>query len=143
MMLLIVAQATVVFTRPTQRLREHIGFFDRECFKQMRPGSYFVNTARGELVDEAALLDALQSQRLAGAALDVTTDEWGERRDRHILIEHAKRHSNLLLTPHIGGCTLESMQQAETFLSTLVLRAVAGLENETNQIKSAPAMRSA
>jgi D-3-phosphoglycerate dehydrogenase len=104
---------------------ENFGFFDRNCFDQLQVGSYFVNTARGELIDEAALLDTLRSRRLAGAALDVTTDEWGEQRERHRLVEYAKQHSNLLLTPHIGGCTVESMRQAETFLATLVAREVA------------------
>src|SRR5262249_25637511 len=40
------------------------GFFNRSCFEQMKPGSYFINTARGELIDEAGLLGALESGRI-------------------------------------------------------------------------------
>ncbi len=114
---------------------ENIGFFDRKCFERLRAGSYFVNTSRGELVDEAALLEGLRSKRLAGAALDVTSDEWGQRRDRHVLVEYAKQYSNLLLTPHIGGCTVESMGQAETFLASLVVQAITRQGNEPSQLE--------
>jgi len=99
---------------------ENAGFFDRNCFGRMKPGSFFVNTARGELIDESALLECLRSGRLSGAALDVVTDEWSTEKTAHPLVKYASRYSNLLLTPHIGGCTAESMSQAETFLASLL-----------------------
>lgn len=78
-------------------------------------GSWLINTARGAIVDEAALLDALQSGQLAGAALDVLA---GERtNERQIIIEYARSHSNLLLAPHIGGATYESMRATEIFMA--------------------------
>ena len=77
-----------------------------------------VNTARGELIDAAALVDALAGDRLGGAALDVIP---GERRaddpDRQLLIEYARTGSNLLLTPHLGGATHESMARTEIFMA--------------------------
>lgn len=83
------------------------GFFD-----SMKPGAFFVNTSRGEVVDESALLAALESGHLAGAALDVVCNERGERNPR--LIEFANRHPDrLIITPHIGGWSYPSCEMAE------------------------------
>ena len=87
-------------------------------FDRMRTGSYFINTARGELVNEDALLDALESGKLAGAGLDVLDNEQDQAGlFKKPLIKYAQGHSNLLITPHIGGCTLESMHKTELFLA--------------------------
>jgi glyoxylate/hydroxypyruvate reductase A len=66
----------------------------------MAPGSYVVNVARGGLIDEAALLDALDRGHLAGAALDVCVTEPAGP-------EHPFwHHPHVQLTPHIAGATL-------------------------------------
>ena len=91
--------------------------FGRKQFETMKPGAWFVNTARGELVDEAALLDALRSGRLAGVALDVLSDERATGMGHHPAVVYAREHGNLLITPHIGGCTEESMEKTELFLA--------------------------
>ena len=93
-------------------------FFGKEQFSKMKPGAWFVNTARGELIDEMALLEALQSGRLAGAALDVLCGEQQDVMENHPLVAYAREHDNLLITPHIGGCTVESMEKTETFMAT-------------------------
>jgi lactate dehydrogenase-like 2-hydroxyacid dehydrogenase len=67
----------------------------------MRRGAYLVNTARGDVVDEAALADALESGHLAGAGLDVFAEE-------PKVPEALMRLSNVTLLPHIGSATLES-----------------------------------
>jgi len=103
------------------------GFFGPEAFAAMKPGAFFINTARGELVDEVALLDALHSGRLAGAALDVLADEDATGMADHPLVAYATRHDNLIITPHIGGCTGESMEKTEAYAAELLLAALAGL----------------
>ena len=76
---------------------------DARIFAAMQPGSYFINLARGELVDEAALAEALDSGHLAGAAMDV-----GRAPDQMPSPILAKR-KDVIATPHIGGLTPEAV----------------------------------
>jgi phosphoglycerate dehydrogenase-like enzyme len=67
----------------------------------MKPTSYLVNTARGPIVDEAALLETLQQRKIAGAGLDVFSVE-------PLPVDHPFRKlDNLVLTPHLGYATEE------------------------------------
>ncbi len=93
------------------------GFFGAEQMGRMKPGALLVNTARGELLDEAALLEALEQGRLAGAALDVLADERSGGMAGRPLVEYARTHDNLIITPHIGGATRESMANTEIFMA--------------------------
>ncbi len=100
------------------------GMFGASAFALMKDGAHFVNTSRGQMVDESALLRALESGRLAGAALDVMRGEDGN--GSHLLSnplrEYAKTHDNLLLTPHIGGATRESMASTEIAIAEEVVK---------------------
>jgi D-3-phosphoglycerate dehydrogenase len=89
---------------------------------RMKPTAVLINTARGGVVDEAALLDALRSARIAGAALDVLDGEPDVA--AHPLIEHAKTHDDLLIVPHLGGNTHESFAKTEVFLARRVVEAL-------------------
>jgi phosphoglycerate dehydrogenase-like enzyme len=112
------------------------GFFNRDCFGRMKPGAWFVNTARGELIDEAALVDALREGRLAAAAVDVVAGE--HALEGNPLIAYAKSGGNLLITPHIGGCTVESMAKTEEFLAER-LAAWAAQQGERPLCAASPA----
>jgi D-3-phosphoglycerate dehydrogenase len=81
-------------------------------------GAVVINTARDAIMDEEALLAALQSGKLAGAALDVIADErLRQSSNREALIAYARTHNNLLITPHIGGATEDSMAATELFMA--------------------------
>jgi D-3-phosphoglycerate dehydrogenase / 2-oxoglutarate reductase len=92
-------------------------FFGQEQFALMKEGAWFINTSRGEVVDESALLKSLHSGHLAGAALDVLCHEDSEGMKDHPLVVCARDHDHLMITPHIGGCTVESMEKTELFLA--------------------------
>lgn len=102
---------------------ETAGMFNWGRFSSMKKGSYFINTSRSGVVEEVALLNALEGGRLAGAALDVLTGEPNGISERHPLIYYAASHNNLLLTPHIGGATYESMERCESFMAELLRRS--------------------
>jgi D-3-phosphoglycerate dehydrogenase len=88
-----------------------------EQFEKMKPTAVFVNTARGELVDEQALADAIRHGSLAGAAVDVLEDEHSPERGRRGLLDLAQSSERVVLTPHIGGHTVESTAKTELFLA--------------------------
>jgi D-3-phosphoglycerate dehydrogenase len=77
------------------------GLFNAERFAMMKPQAFFVNAARGDLVDETALADALQASRLAGAALDVRAVEPPGDSPLHAM-------DCVILTPHIAAFTEEA-----------------------------------
>ena len=109
--------------------RENENFMDRDKFALLREGAWFVNTSRGELVDEAALLESLRAQRLKGAALDVLRDDssWaGKSQGASALLNYAREHANLLITPHMGGYGRESIAKTRAFVTRKFLDIVYG-----------------
>ncbi len=80
------------------------GLINAATFAAMKPGAFFINASRGELVDEAALLQALDSGHLAGCALDV-----GMAPDQ-MPSPALAQHPRVLATPHIGGLTLPAIE---------------------------------
>lgn len=98
------------------------GLFGAREFGVMKRGAYFVNTARGELVDEAALLAALRSGQLGGAALDVLAGERSSGMGENAIVQYARGRDDVVITPHIGGCTVESMQKTEVQLAQRLAR---------------------
>lgn len=116
LMPLLASADIVVCLAPANPSTENL--MNAAAFASMRPGALFVNASRGELVDEAALLQALDSGRLAGCALDV-----GRAPDQMPSPELA-RHPRVLATPHIGGLTPPAIehQALETVAQLTALR---------------------
>ena len=93
---------------------------NRSAIRKMKKGALLINTARGPLVDEKALLSALKSGRLGGAALDVLE---GEPPDPKSAIFDAP---NLLVTPHIAGSTHECLAAIARTAASDIARVVQG-----------------
>ena len=86
--------------------------FNKNDFEQMKNGAVFINTSRGELVDEIALINALKNQKIRGAAVDVISEEHVENKWNHPLIRYARENENLLISSHVAGLTVESETKA-------------------------------
>lgn len=95
------------------------GLIGRDALRQMKSRAILINTSRGRIVDEAALLEALSQGRIAAAGLDVVDGEWlsADELNRHPLIAYSREHDNLLIVPHIGGSTTESIYGARIFMA--------------------------
>ena len=105
------------------------GMIGADAFEKMKPGAYLVNTSRGKIVDEAALLEVLKSGRLGGYATDVLADELSFPEKgfaNHQLVEYAKSHDNLLIVPHIGGMTHDSRIATDVFMAEKLARFLIG-----------------
>lgn len=109
----VIAESRVVVLCASHRTGQ-LPIFDESAIAALA-GRYFVNTARGELVDESALLAALHDDRLAGAAVDVIVNENGDNRLNEWRALLPGR--NLIVTPHIGGATFNSMARTELFIA--------------------------
>lgn len=91
---------------------ENRNLINRELFSKMKKGIIFINTSRGGVVEEQALVDAMEDGTVAAAGLDVIDGEWRNDLHNHCLIKYMQNHSNLIITPHIGGVTWESQEMA-------------------------------
>jgi D-3-phosphoglycerate dehydrogenase len=103
-----------VITLHVPRTKDTAGLIGRAALARVKPGVLIVNAARGGIVDEAALLEALESGRVGGAALDVFEPE--PPRPDHPLL----RHERVICTPHLGAST----EQAQLNVSVAVAEQV-------------------
>ncbi len=95
------------------------GLISREMLSLMKPTAYLINTARGPVVDEDALIEALREKRIAGAGLDVYS---GEPHVNPALLEL----DNVLLTPHVASNTAHTRRRMAEAASERILDCLAG-----------------
>ena len=103
-----------------------VGLIGSAELSLMKRTAVLVNTARGGLIDEESLLAALRSGDIAGAALDVLASE-PDVSAEDPLLAYARNHDNLLVVPHIGGRTRESLEDTEVFMAEKVVAALKEL----------------
>jgi D-3-phosphoglycerate dehydrogenase / 2-oxoglutarate reductase len=96
------------------------GLFNVEVFRKMKKGALLINTARGPLVDEEALVSALDSGRIGGAALDVVAVEPLPKDSRLI------GRDNVILTPHTAFYSVEALNELQTKCAADVARVLSG-----------------
>ena len=99
---------------------ETIGMFNAARLKRMKPSAYLINTARGGIIDEAALYDALTSGKLAGAGLDVFAQE--PPPVPNPLFELP----NVIIAPHVAGVTWEAVDRMSEQTARNILSALDG-----------------
>lgn len=100
---------------------------DATTIARMRPGALLINTARGGLVDEAALVEALHADHLGGAALDVLEAESIDMKNplQHNTIP-LQVDDNIIVTPHVAGQTHDSLRNVGDAALTCIRQALAG-----------------
>jgi D-3-phosphoglycerate dehydrogenase / 2-oxoglutarate reductase len=96
------------------------GLMNAAAFAKMKKGAFLINTARGPLLDEAALVAALDSGKLGGAALDVVATE-PLPKDSPLVGRH-----NVILTPHTAFYSVEALEELQTKCASDVARVLSG-----------------
>ena len=101
-----------------------IGGREIQC---LAPHALIINTARGALLDEDAAAKALQEKRIGGIAVDVLSEEHSERSPLDSpLVQAARSGLNIIVTPHIGGCTTDAMHATEDRIAELAVASLKG-----------------
>lgn len=110
--------------------RQTAGLLNAAQFRRMKPTAFFINTARGEVVNEADLVTALREKQLAGAALDVRAKE-------PPVPGELEQMSNVLLTPHIAAFTREAQTRVTRAICEDVDRVLEGkpAQNAVNRVE--------
>jgi D-3-phosphoglycerate dehydrogenase len=88
------------------------GMVDEEFLSYMKEGSYLINTSRGELVDEEAIIESIKVGHLKGYGTDVIKDEFGDIQNSKLVEFSMNPNNNVVITPHIGGMTIEGQTKA-------------------------------
>ncbi len=109
-----------VFSLHMPATKETANMFGASQFAAMKPGAFLVNCARGEIVDEVALFDVLNSGHLAGAAVDVMADEPMKKDNRLFSLP------NFIATPHMAALTRESASRTSQLTAQGTLAVLRG-----------------
>lgn len=102
---------------------ENYKLLSKKILSFLKPNAFLINTSRGELVDETEIVNLLKRKKIAGYAADVVSNELSKNRTP--LQKYAmSAPKNMILTPHIGGFTMESRLKAEIFMAEKFLNII-------------------
>jgi D-3-phosphoglycerate dehydrogenase / 2-oxoglutarate reductase len=107
---------------------ETVGLFDAARIAKMKPTAFLVNTARGGIVDEPALYEALKNKRIAGAALDVFVEEPTPNDNPHLTLD------NFIAAPHVAGVTREAVDRMAIVAVQNILSVLDGKPIKDNVV---------
>ena len=109
---------------PSTEQTKHL--INKEMLSIMKKGSFLINTSRGEVIDEQALIDSLKNKKIGGAALDVYEIEPPTNKELLVL-------DNLICTPHIGAQTKEGQELASSVIAEKIIQKLLERQAESNQ----------
>lgn len=101
-----------------------VNLINKNNIRFMKRNAILINTSRGKIINEKDLIYALKSKRIRAAGLDVIDGEWLDKRKllKHPLIKYMKKNKNLIIVPHIGGSSVESINGARIFIMKKLLK---------------------
>ncbi|RMZ91567.1 hypothetical protein DV736_g1219, partial [Chaetothyriales sp. CBS 134916] len=110
----------------TPMLASTRGMMSTTELNQLKKGARVLNVARGGIIDEVALLEALESGHLAGAAIDVFTSEPPTKAEPGSALAKLIQHPNIVCTPHLGASTVEAQENVSIDVCEQVLQILQG-----------------
>ena len=98
--------------------KENFNLIGKKFINKMKKNAIFINTSRGEIVNEKFLISTLKKKKIAGAGLDVLEGDsaWGKKIQNNKIINYFKKNNNLIITPHLGGNTLEASNKTKELI---------------------------
>ena len=93
--------------------QETKGMIGHDEISKLKNGAFLINTSRGEIIEEEALINGLKKGKIISAGVDVVKDEHLLHKKENLLINYAKENDNLIVTPHIAGLTVDSEKKAQ------------------------------
>jgi D-3-phosphoglycerate dehydrogenase len=100
-------------------------FLNLSLLSHLKHGAIVINTSRSGIWDESAIVQLLESGHISAVATDVIDNEQNENaRSNGLLLNYAKAHDNVIITPHIAGATYESMHMTEVFIANKLNRSI-------------------
>ena len=108
----------------TASYKKNITIINKELLDKMKD-KYFINTSRGENVDEIHLISLIERNYFKGVAIDVLQNEQGRENNLNNIIKLNNSNINFIYTPHISGATIQSINKTESIVTKLLLNKIS------------------